>query len=494
MKEAHAMSRKEKPRRSGLVVFLTILMVLMIAATGVVLWMCIRLTTSSALPVPSTEPQLQLNPETTAPAPTETQTVPTTEPFVPKDPETVVATATIASMGDVMCHEPIYRHAKESDGSYNFDFIFKFAADTISSYDYAVANLETTFNGAPYSGHPHFNSPETLADAVKNGGFDMLLTANNHSYDTTLPGMKNTLEVVRATGLQTLGTMLNKDEPKYVIQEINGIKIGMLCYTFADSVTGDGRPVLNNNSAVKEKGIVNFFTYRNLDAFYSEVEGYLAEMENSGAEATMLYIHWGTEYETEASDTQKKMAQKLCDLGVDVILGGHPHVVQPIELLESSNGHRTVCIYSLGNAVSNQRIAQMDLKTGHTEDGVIFSVTFEKYSDGKVYLLGVDALPTWVNLRPVSDSKKEFNILPLKYDAVEQWKELYSLTDDTLESAKKSYSRTMDIISDGLTACKSYFGSAKTSREEYYYTLANFPERLEALNASAETTAPVTAE
>ena len=112
MKEAHAMSRKEKPRRSGLVVFLTILMVLMIAATGVVLWMCIRLTTSSALPVPSTEPQLQLNPETTAPAPTETQTVPTTEPFVPKDPETVVATATIASMGDVMCHEPIYRHAK----------------------------------------------------------------------------------------------------------------------------------------------------------------------------------------------------------------------------------------------------------------------------------------------------------------------------------------------------------------------------------------------
>ena len=92
-----------------------------------------------------------------------------------------------------------------------------------------------------------------------------------------------------------------------------------------------------------------------------------------------------------------------------------------------------------------------------------------------VYLLGVDAIPTWVNLRPVSDTKKEFNILPLKYDNVDQWQSLYELTDSALESAKKSYDRTMDIIGDGLTECKSHFGTAKTDREEAYYTQANTP-------------------
>ena len=145
------MSRKEKPARSGFATFLKFLIFLMILATGFVFWLCFRLTTDSALPTLPTETQAQVLPETaetTAPvteAPTET-----TVPFVPKDPETVVATATIASMGDIMCHEPIYRHAKEADGSYDFNFIFKFAADTISSYDYAAANLETTFNGAPW--------------------------------------------------------------------------------------------------------------------------------------------------------------------------------------------------------------------------------------------------------------------------------------------------------------------------------------------------------
>lgn len=479
------MSRNSNGGRSPLTVVLTILILVMIAATVFMIWLCIDMVNSDVeitLPTTATEPQAAA---TTSPATQPaTEPAPTTESFVPSAPETVIAAATIGSMGDVMCHEPIYRHAKESDGTYDFNFIFRFITDEISAFDYAVANLETTLNGAPYTGHPHFNSPDSLVDAVKNGGFDMLLTANNHSYDTTLNGMKRTLEVVREKGLDTLGTYLSSDETKYTIKDINGIQIGMLCYTFADSVTSDGRPVLNNNSAVKEKGIVNYFTYKKLDTFYSEVESYLKEMEEAGAEATMLYIHWGKEYEIEANDTQKEMAQKLCDLGIDVILGGHPHVVQPIELLESTtgNGHKTVCIYSMGNAVSNQRIAQMDLKTGHTEDGVVFSVTFEKYSDGNVYLQAVNALPTWVNLRPVSDTKKEFNILPLDYTKVDQWRDLYSLTDSTEESAKKSYERTMDIIGDGLTECMTYFGQEKSAREQYYYDLATNPNHV-AMNA-----------
>lgn len=228
----------------------------------------------------------------------------------------------------------------------------------------------------------------------------MLLTANNHSYDTRLAGYLRTLNVVREKGLETLGTYLSQDETKWTIVDINGIKIGMLCYTWASYVTDDGRPSLNGNQAIEQAGLCNYFVSTNLPGFYTEVEQYLKEMEAAGAEATIMFIHWGQEYMLAPSIEQEGIAQSLCDLGIDVIIGGHPHVVQPIDLLESKTdpNHKTVCLYSTGNAVSNQRIGTiLAMKTAHTEDGILFTVSFEKYSDGTVYLAEVDAIPTWVN-------------------------------------------------------------------------------------------------
>ena len=122
-------------------------------------------------------------------------------------------------------------------------------------------------------------------------------------------------------------------------------------------------------------------------------------MENAGAEAIVLYIHWGVEYQTKQNKTQSTIAQKMCDLGVDVIVGGHPHVIQPMELLTSTedDNHKTICLYSTGNALSNQRKDLMTLNTGHTEDGIIFTFTFSKYSDGTVRVENADLLPTWVD-------------------------------------------------------------------------------------------------
>ena len=141
-----------------------------------------------------------------------------------------------------------------------------------------------------------------------------------------------------------------------------------------------------------------------------------------------------------------------------MIIGGHPHVVQPMDLLTSTTDpdHKTVCIYSLGNAVSNQRIEEMKLKTGHTEDGVVFSVTFEKYSDGSVRLSDVSVMPTWVNKFVTADWKYEFNILPLDDATRDQWKSLYALTDEQLTNAQNSYTRTMDILGSGLEKCRNY--------------------------------------
>ena len=180
----------------------------------------------------------------------------------------------------------------------------------------------------------------------------------------------------------------------------------------------------------------------------------------------MLYIHWGTEYSLQADAAQRMIAQKLCDLGVDVIVGGHPHVVEPMELLTSGvdSRHKTAVIYSLGNAVSNQRRDLMTLNTGHTEDGAVFTVTFEKYADGEVYVADVNVMPTWVNLRSV-DEKQEYNIVPLEDARREEWQSLYGLDAAALANAVASYDRTMSIVGPGLEQCRSYYTQEKQARE-----------------------------
>ncbi len=404
------------------------------------------------------------------------ETIPSTEPSQtePAGPQ-VVATATIGSMGDLLMHKPVFDDSvynsavQQQDGTYDFTCVFEHLMEYTKSLDYAVANLETTFGGDefPYQGNPSFNCPDSLMDTLVESGFDMLLTANNHCGDTLMTGIDRTLKVVRDYGVQTLGTRLSGDEPRYTVEEINGIKVGMVCYTYTLSMV-DGKPNLNANTPVAKPEQVNFFSYENLNGFYSEMKQVLAGMEADGAEASVVYIHWGTEYELTENGTQNTIAQKLCDLGVDVIIGGHPHVVQPIELLESTAdpAHKTVCVYSLGNVVSNQRLGNLNnIDTAHTEDGMLFTITFEKYSDGSVYLAGVDVLPTWVTMFDNESGKTVYAILPLDDGRVDQWDELYDLGEGTYNAAQKSYDRTMEIVGAGLTQCQNYLTGAKESRE-----------------------------
>lgn len=384
----------------------------------------------------------------------------------------VIASATVASQGDLLMHRQIFFSGSASapqgacyigEGEYDFDSIFQYVSPCISAADYGVINLETTFGGDsyPYQGNPNFNCPDALADSVAKAGYDMLLTANNHCCDTTVSGIKRTLEQVRARNLTALGTQLNNEEKKYAVVNVNGIKIGMLCYTYAAGLDADGVPNLNFNQStrVTEEGLVNYFTADNLDKLYREAEEILRAMELEGAEATILYIHWGTEYALSPDATQKTIAQKMCDLGIDVIVGGHPHVMEPVELLTSnvSPDHKTVCIYSLGNAVSNQKVEEMQQqKSGHTEDGAIFTVTFEKNDLGEVYLTGVDLIPTWNNKFINGDGKAEYNIVPLEKEKENQWRDAYSLTEEALLKAQASYDRTMEIVAPGLNQVRDY--------------------------------------
>jgi len=395
-----------------------------------------------------------------------------TEPTEPA-PQ-LLSTATVLSTGDMLMHIGVINSGKQEDGSYNFDSIFRYVKSYTQAADFSVANLETTLcgtdNGYGYSGNPRFNCPDAIVDSLKDAGFDMLLTANNHAADTDLVGYKRTLNTVRDKGLDTLGTYLSADERKWTIEEVNGIKIGMVCYTYSEGFSQRGYPVLNYHE-VAENGILNYFTYDKLPEFYTQLQGYLDEMKAAGVETTMVYLHWGDEYKWKTGEgpnaNQTAMAQKLCDMGVDVIVGGHPHVVQPVDLLTSSTDseHKTIVLYSMGNAVSNQRIKEMESEpTGHTEDGVLFCVTFSKYSDGSVYVDSAELIPTWVNLNSNSGSA-EYNILPLEESTAAQWQAQFGLTDTQLADAKASFDRTQALVLTGMEKVQSYLNQQKQLRE-----------------------------
>lgn len=449
----------------------------MILTTVFVIKLCLDLPSREIAPMPSETVCLPLSSEEARP-PKDTVPTATTAP----EPVHVIATATVGAMGDLLMHEPIFSNegnynaaVQQEDGSYDFSTVFQYLAPYTSALDYAAINLETTLagedNGYAYHGYPLFNCPDEIVDGVKDAGFDMLLTANNHSYDTGIVGFKRTLEVIRERGIETLGTYASPAETKWHIQDVNGIKIGMLCYTWASGVSHDGRPSLNSNMPLEETGICNYFYSGNISAFYEEMETYLAQMKAAGAEATILYIHWGVEYVLSPTTVQQSIAQALCNLGVDVIIGSHPHVVQTADLLSSEIDptHKTVCMYSMGNAVSNQRQGNLSsITTAHTEDGVVFSVKFEKYSDGTVYLAEADVLPTWVNMRKNSAGRTEYNILPLDMEQMEQWPQMFQLDERAFSAAKDSYERTMNIVGSGLEQTQAYLAEEKQARELAY--------------------------
>lgn len=393
-------------------------------------------------------------------------TQPSTDPTVPTVPPVELeSTASFTAVGDMLMHLPCITPCKTSGDNYDFTPYFTHLADYIKSADYAVANLETTLaglnNGYDYHGYPNFNCPDGIVYSLQDLGFDMMLTANNHCYDTGSKGYHRTQQVLKDAGMDYTGTFSSAEDVRYLVKDVNGIKVGMVCYTYEDAA--DPNTVAPNGITMSnaDKGLINAFNVKHLDTFYAEMEQHIADMESDGAEAVVLYIHWGAEYQLKQNGTQEAIAQKMCDLGVDVIVGGHPHVIQPMDLLTSSTDpeHKTVCLYSTGNILSNQRRHLMNLNTGHTEDGILFNFSFARYTDGTVRLEEVELIPTWINLYySNSTGRNVYDILPLD-DQIEDWKTQLDLTDTSLAHAEASYDRTMAIVGEGLKEVQDYLDS-----------------------------------
>ncbi len=372
------------------------------------------------------------------------------EPDKNADPHKVVATANISGIGDLLIHAPVFNSVQNSDGSYDFTSIFTLVKPYIEKFDYSIINLEVslggTENGRKYSGYPLFNCPDSIVDAAKYMGNDMLLLANNHTYDCGLSGLYRKIDVIREKGMELTGLRRDTSEKPYVIKDINGIKIGIINYTYETTCTGEGNKAINGIVMDHEANdLVNSFNYEKLDEFYNDLQNKMEMMKSDGAEVIVVFPHWGTEYNLTGDDYQAEMSQKMCNLGVDLIIGGHPHVVEPVKVFKSeTSGKTTACLYSMGNFISNQRRNYMNLSTGNTEDGLIFTAEFTKYADGTVKVSKIGAIPTWVNLE-----NGKYTVIPLDKD-VPDWKSAFNLSDNALTRSKESYERTMKLIGEGI--------------------------------------------
>lgn len=375
------------------------------------------------------------------------------------DPPKVVGTASIGATGDILMHGPVINSGKQGS-SYDYTNIFQYVKPYYEKYDFMVANLECTLGGTAagdYKGYPTFNCPDQIIDALKDAGVDMMLTSNNHAYDTGFAGFTRTLDVIKEKGLLTLGTQSEEDAVEYIVQDINGIKIGMISYTYETGGDNPDRNYLNGIQLnAQATNMVTCFNYSKLDAFYSHLQSQMSAMEAEGAEAIVVFIHWGEEYMLDPNTNQKNMAQKMCDMGVDVIIGGHPHVVEPYETLTSSNGNKTYCIYSMGNAISNQnRNTLTTANKIYTEDGMIFGVTFQKWSDGTVEVSEVEIIPTWVEKFNASTyNGVDYRIYPLD-NSLETWSGFEAKNPSRLA---ESYKRTMSLVGEGLNAAREDLG------------------------------------
>lgn len=325
------------------------------------------------------------------------------EPETEPEPETFTDIQ-IAVAGDVMFHKTQIDGAYDSKTkTYDFKPTFQHVKPYFTAADLAIVNYETTAAGPEraYSGYPSFNAPDETIDALKDAGIDVLTTANNHSLDTGIDGLKRTVEVMKEKGLASNGTYDKKPDSRVLFQDVKGIKVAILAYTESTNGLGD-----QYGDALHD-----MLNIMNKDTIIADIK----EAKAGGADFIISAMHWGVEYAEEPNDKQKEFAELMASEGVDVILGSHPHVIQKSDLLEV-NGNEAFVIYSMGNFVSNQRRETLGDGYENTENGVIVQIDVRQNDQTKeTFIQNITYVPTWVHRYQDSDSAKQvYRILPVE--------------------------------------------------------------------------------
>ena len=296
-------------------------------------------------------------------------------------------TTEVAFVGDAMQHGPQIQAAR-ANGSYDYSNCFELLENDIRNANYAVANLECPLGGEPYRGYPLFSAPDECARQLKRSGLDMLITANNHCMDCGSRGVLRTISVLDTLGIAHVGTYsdgIDRVSRLPNIVDVNGIKMAFLAYTYGTNGIIPKAPVVVD--LIKKERITE--DVRNA--------------RQAGAEMVCACMHWGNEYEMLPSAYQREMAAFLKTIGVDMIIGSHPHVVQPMELdYMAGKGTGNLLVYSLGNFISNQN----DL---NSRGGAMVKVQLAKYDDIPVIL---DVKPILFFCQKPNANDRNYRLIP----------------------------------------------------------------------------------
>ena len=326
-------------------------------------------------------------------------------------------------VGDVMGHTTQHRGAWRDGGDscYNYVPTFQWAKDYISSADLAIANLEVTFAGAPYTGYPRFSSPVSLAAALKDVGFDILLTANNHILDCGTKGLEMTIDALEEIGISHVGAYKDsvdwKNHHPLLIQK-NGFNLAFLNYTYG-----------TNGLSVQPPGIVNY-----IDTLL--VIDDLEKCCTMNADFIIACVHWGEEYQNNENESQRQFADFLARNGCDLIVGGHPHVVQPIQKIAAYEADSVLVAWSLGNFVSNQRWQ-------YSDGGIMFEVTLAK-KDSIVELQSYKYEPFWVHRYPDKNAQI-YRLIPVN-DYLFDSERFPNITAEDEKNMLQFYIDTKEIV------------------------------------------------
>ncbi len=309
------------------------------------------------------------------------------------EPDSVV-TISITAVGDLMCHSPQYDYARVENDSFDFRPVYKYVKPYLDNSDLTMGNLETVIavKGYKYSGYPMFNSPAAYVTALKSTGFNLITTANNHALDKGVKGVASTIEHLKVNNINYVGTFRSqRDRDSIRVFSLKGIKVAVLAYTY-----GVNNNIIKNNNGY----LINI-----IDTVL--IKNDIKTARAGGAEIVLVYYHFGDQYKRFASEYQKEIVAKTISYGADIILGGHPHVIEPAGYFKTNGAKLDTgyVIYSLGNFFSNQLWRYADA-------GVILKLNITKdINKDSLYISKVNYTPTWVFKGTTIEGNKYY-ILP----------------------------------------------------------------------------------
>ena len=300
----------------------------------------------------------------------------------PKKPD--IRKVKLKAFGDIMAHMAQIQYAYNKGGEeYDFSDQFAYIKEFVEDSDIAIGNYETTTNpDLPVAGFPRFNAPESYLRDLKDTGFDIVSTANNHSMDTEIEGVFSTMDAAKEAGLDYVGSFKNKSD-RILKKEINGVNFAFLAYTYGCN----GR----ENLVIPREEVENIGYLSDEDQIKKDIG--IAKAQ--GADFVVVYPHWGIEYQSLPSPEQINLGRNMIEWGADLVIGNHPHVVQPVEIYQTEEGREGLIAYALGNFISFQNYENN--KDIRVEQSLALEIDLEKdLTSGNKKIADVTFHPIWV--------------------------------------------------------------------------------------------------